>query len=150
VTAEHRALLGADPAPAARDQAVQRLQGGEAWEAFTESLVASSAYSQRHATDAAFVEALYRDLLGRGSDPGGLAAHLAGLRAGVSRAQLARGFLASPERRTKVARAAFATFLGRAPSDPERDEALRLQSSGGEVELWRHLLGAEPYFLRNR
>ncbi|MEO6808053.1 MAG: S8 family serine peptidase [Isosphaeraceae bacterium] len=52
-----------------------------------------------------FLEGLYNDALGRGSDPGGLASWTSQLQAGSNRVDIARAFLTSTEGvRTKIAR----------------------------------------------
>ncbi len=54
---------------------------------------------EQRASNEAYVTSLYRDLLGRAPDADGLAAHLAGLEGGNSRAQLRDVFLGSDEYR---------------------------------------------------
>ena len=59
-------------------------------------------------------------MLGRGSDPGGKAAHVAGLLAGGNDYLAeARSFVDSGERREQLARALHTRLLGRAPSPQE-------------------------------
>ena len=53
--------------------------------------------------DADFVKGLYRDLLGREPDAGGLQSHLNGLATGMSRESIRQVFLTSPEYREKQA-----------------------------------------------
>ncbi|MBS1150766.1 MAG: hypothetical protein H6Q89_2464 [Myxococcaceae bacterium] len=53
------------------------------------------------AGDAEFVTGLYRDLLGRAPDAGGLQAHLKGLETGMSREEIRNVFLTSPEFRSR-------------------------------------------------
>ncbi len=55
------------------------------------------------ASDRAYVTGLYRELLGREPDAGGLAAHLKGLELGMSRDEIRNVFLTSPEYRQKQA-----------------------------------------------
>ena len=56
----------------------------------------------------AFVEALYRDLLGRPGDAGGLAAHCAAMAGGVAPLGIVEAFLESPEYRVRARRQAEA------------------------------------------
>ncbi len=52
-------------------------------------------------SDADYVRGLYRSLLGREPDAGGMAAHLKGLSTGASRADILKVFLESPEFKAK-------------------------------------------------
>jgi spore germination protein YaaH len=66
----------------------------------------------------AFVAQVYRDVLGREADPGGLQGWVAALRAGqVSRSGLVRAFEYSPEGMSRRAAALYSEILGRGP-DP--------------------------------
>src|SRR5262249_36858692 len=64
--------------------------------------------------DTAYLTALYRDVLGRSPDDGGLAAWRVALNTGVSRFDVARRFWESPEHRGQQVDQYFATFLSRA------------------------------------
>jgi hypothetical protein len=66
---------------------------------------------------AAYVEALYRDLLGRDSDAAGTAAWLGELRDGMTRQEVASAFWFSTERMQRVVDHFYHTYLGRA-ADP--------------------------------
>jgi hypothetical protein len=68
-------------------------------------------------SNAAFLSAVYEDLLGRAPDAGGLAFFEGLLAAGVSRAQVAYDIATSPEYRSNFVQFIYAYFLGR-PADP--------------------------------
>lgn len=75
----------------------------------------------------AYVEALYRDVLDRASDPAGLQYWVGQLNAGVSRARVAAGFWESLEHLTDVVQDYYQTFLDRA-------------ADGGGLQYWVGLL----------
>jgi hypothetical protein len=82
------------------------------------------------ASDTEFVKGLYRDLLHREPDTGGLAAHLSGLANGMSRDAIKQVFLSSPELRALQNAPAAPT----APAAPE-------QKTG--VEQLKQLISAD-------
>jgi hypothetical protein len=74
-------------------------------------------YAHAGGTPSGFVTALYADLLGRGPDPGGLAAWVGVVNAGASRGAVVAFFLNSGEYETKFVESEYANFLHRA-ADP--------------------------------
>ena len=83
----------------------------------------------------AFVSQVYRDVLGREADPGGLQGWVAALRAGqVSRAGLVRAFEYSPEGMGRRASALYSEILGRGP-DPGGLAAWTAAMSSGSVRV---------------
>lgn len=72
-------------------------------------------YRTAGGTDAAFVAAVYRSVLGRGPEAGGTAYWVARLGAGMPSLQVARSLTASPEYRRQQVRAAYRRVLDRAP-----------------------------------
>lgn len=120
VEAEYLRVLRRPADPGGRDAAVRGLQGGSSWESFLSSLLASDEYRAQFPPAEAWIEQLYLDVLGRGSDPGGKAAHVAGLQAGGNDYLAeARSFVDSGERQEQLARAQYARLLGRAPTTQE-------------------------------
>jgi hypothetical protein len=69
---------------------------------------------------------IYRELLGRGIDPVGLANGTAALDHGVSRSQIVLGIESSVEYRTKLINSLYFTLLGRAADPVGLDAGLRL------------------------
>jgi len=65
--------------------------------------------------NAAFVCAMYEDLLGRAPDPSGSASWQAALSSGQSRSQVALGVMSSAEYFTGLVASYYESFLGRAP-----------------------------------
>jgi DNA-binding beta-propeller fold protein YncE len=76
-----------------------QMQAGVDQQGVVQQLAGSQEFGIRTAglDNAAFVEGLYQDVLGRGSDAEGLAWYVAELEAGAGRGEVAFGFLASDE-----------------------------------------------------
>jgi hypothetical protein len=71
--------------------------------------VVSLGQSTQMGTNADYVKGLYKELLGREPDAGGMAAHLKGLETGMSRDDIRNVFLSSPEFAAKQARGVSST-----------------------------------------
>src|SRR5262249_47794046 len=100
--------------------------------------------------NARFVAALYRDLLGREPDAGGLA-HFSGLldRNAATRAQIVRLIENSPEYRTRVIRNLYQTLLGRDADPAGLSLFLGFLASGGTITQIRAILiGSPEYYAR--
>lgn len=116
------AYLDRDPDPAGRTFYV------DAWRKRTRTLelvvsaiVGSNEYfTFNGGNDNAFVTAAYFDILGHEPTPGELASGLATVKSS-SRGYLAKQLESSTERRRQIVTDAYGTFLGRVPSDAERD-----------------------------
>src|SRR5262249_50812459 len=76
-------------------------------------ILSSPEYYAAHPDNAAFVEGLYHDLLGRDADPSGLASALARLQMGVSRLQVIDGILESPEALGQLVDGYYEAYLRR-------------------------------------
>jgi endoglucanase Acf2 len=81
------------------------------------ALLASPEYQAGHAGAAAFVTALYADVLGRAPDAAGLAGWVGAATSGQSRQAIATAFLRSAEAGGRLLDGYYADFLGR-PADP--------------------------------
>lgn len=81
------------------------LDAGQSVAQIAAAILASPEYASSFGgpTNAAFVMNLYRNLLGRAPDPGGLAAYTTTLSSGETRAQLVAGFISSDEARLATA-----------------------------------------------
>ena len=92
-------LLGHPPDAAGLAGWTGQLKAGASLTSVAEGFLGSAEYAARSPglSDAAYVEQLYVGGLGREADPGGLAAQLARLAAGTSRAELAADFANQPE-----------------------------------------------------
>src|SRR5262249_4447624 len=95
--------------------------------------LASAEFQSRHASDATYLDALYRAALGRDPDPAGKAAFGELLRQGVSRDEVARRVLTSAGAARRAVDAAYATFLGRRPDAAGAAHWLRLLEGEGPL-----------------
>jgi hypothetical protein len=105
-SAEHRGLevdglyakyLHRAADPAGRAAWIRALRGGMGEDEVTRRLLTSKEFSRSHAAPAAFVTALYVDMLGRTPDKRGLALWTAAARKGVGRAAIISAFQGSRE-----------------------------------------------------
>ncbi|MBX3467519.1 MAG: DUF4214 domain-containing protein, partial [Planctomycetes bacterium] len=100
--------------------------------------------------DERWVQALYRDVLGRAGEPAGVAAHLADLAAGAPPVQVGRTFLDSEEHRQRLVRALHERLLGAAPDDATRERLVqRLRDGAEQREVWLDLLASAAYQARH-
>src|SRR5207244_226589 len=99
ITPIYSHYLGRAPDAAGLDYWVDRMQHGLTDEQLEAGFIGSAEYYQRAGnTNAGWVDALYRDLLGRDADAQGEAYWEARLAAGSQRGDVALGFTASMER----------------------------------------------------
>ncbi|HEV3343847.1 MAG TPA: FG-GAP-like repeat-containing protein, partial [Pirellulales bacterium] len=94
-----------------------------------------------------FVSELYRDLLRRHVEPGGLASWSGLLEAGVSRADVTLGIIKSPEYRTDVVEDLYHLYLHRA-ADPVglHDDVAFLTSGGSQKQLAAFIVSSPEYY----
>lgn len=92
---------------------VGALLNGGTEEAVAASFMLSAEYAAMHVGNTEFVKALYRDVLGRGSDAPGQAAHVATLASGKTRAEVVATFLSSGERYHRVVDQLYMQFFQR-------------------------------------
>jgi hypothetical protein len=89
-------------------------------EAATALIVGSSEYYEHvGGTDTKFVEALYKDILSRTADPGGLAYWIGRLDAGLDRPTLVLRFVRNDERQIRLLRRAVRRVLDRPVADAD-------------------------------
>lgn len=95
----------------------------------------------------AFLCALYKDLLDRAPDAGGLAFWEAELAGGASRSQVAYGIATSGEYRTDLVKGYYETFLGRAPDPGGLSFWLAELSSGAsDQSVVEGILGSAEFY----
>jgi hypothetical protein len=137
--------------PGGRAHWVSLLQSGALGEAEVErGFLTSEEYRRDHADLTAFLSGLYADVLGRTSDAAGLAAWQAAARAGMSRADLADGFLRSREANRQRIDQFYSQYLGRT------GEAQGVLSWEGQLQrgvlspsqVAHAFLGSEEFFAR--
>jgi hypothetical protein len=111
--------------------------------------LSSPEYRVTHATDAAFVAGLYRDVLARAADSGGQAYWLAQLQGGATPEQVIAGFLTSPEAMGRFVDGAYLTYLRRVSDAGGRQYFLDQLFAGGpgsEESVALQILGSPEYF----
>ncbi len=137
---------GADPA--GLTSAVNFLVAGGTVEQLGAALAGSPEYLQNAGgTDDGFLNALYRDVLGRTPDTDGSTFWHGVLSRGVSLDQVARNFLASNEYRRDLSQQFYQQFLGR-PADPVGGGAVfNFLSAGVRDEVMiAALVGSQEFF----
>ena len=116
VTYLFREMLGREPSPVELSNGVRAFRSGREVD-FTAGLLGSDEFYQRAGGTAdRFVSMLYREMLGRATDPGS-ATFEGQLAGGTSRTEVARQILQSPEQREVFVTGLYDRFLGRDP-DP--------------------------------
>lgn len=120
IVQDYQQYLGRTPAPSEVKYWVNQMQGGATAAQVAAGFLGSPEYYGRAGgTDKAYVDALYRDLLGRGADGTGETYWLRALAAGAARADVATGFLTSQEREGLVVRGYYQQYLGRTAGPSE-------------------------------
>jgi autotransporter-associated beta strand protein len=115
------------------------------------ALLTSPEYSASHASNTAFVQGLYEDVLRRTGSAAEVARYVSQLDAGtLNRAQVARAFLFSTEALTNLVRADYRAFLGREPDASGLQNFVTRLAQGLDTPttLAATLLGSEEYFRR--
>lgn len=112
-------------------------------------LYSNEMYSvQGGGTDAGYVTALYRALLGRGPDAEGLQYWTSRLAAGGSRQSISDGFWYSSEKYLLRADQAYQLFLGRSASQPEREYWASVARNYGATAMRSGLMSSDEYWSR--
>jgi SpoIID/LytB domain protein len=97
----------------------------------------------------AYVDLLYRSLLGRAPDAAGLDQWSAAVASGRPRADVARAFAESPERQNRIIERAYVAALGRSADPAGREHWRGLLARGGTVtDLHAGLYGSPESLLR--
>ncbi|MEX0712006.1 MAG: S8 family serine peptidase, partial [Pirellulales bacterium] len=119
VTGYYQAYLQRTPARAERDHWVAAMQSGMDEIEVQRVFLHSPEYLNARADDAAFVNGVYQDLLGRAADSGGLAEWVSRLQTGSTRGQVVDGVFNSAERALRVIGQYYQDYLGRAAGQAE-------------------------------
>ncbi|MEM9654525.1 MAG: DUF4214 domain-containing protein, partial [Actinomycetota bacterium] len=110
-------------------------------------LLASEEYHSRAGgTNAAWIEALYLDVLGRASDPGGLAYWLALADGGTPRPLIVAGLYLSDEALERRVDAYYQETLTRAPTPTERTDGVAYIRTNGERQLRAEIWASDEAF----
>lgn len=145
----YRTYFDRDADAAGRAHWVSRMQAGTSEEEVAIIFLNSPEYSDKYGSDdEAYVDGLYRDILGRTADESGRAHWLERLAAGDSREEIAGTFFDSEERLIRAIEAYYVEFLRRSADETGREYYLgRLQS--GAMTPWamaQALIASDEYF----
>lgn len=145
----YTAILGRPSDPAGRAHWVGLIASGSTLERVAAFLYGSDEYYRaRGSTVGGFVESLYRELLGRPSDPEGHGFWVEAIRRGAARSDVASGFHAAIESRGARVTTLYAEVLGRTPEPAgHRYWSDRLRTVG-DVSLAAFLASSSEFFLR--
>jgi GT2 family glycosyltransferase len=159
VTALYRAAFGRLADPGGLANCIQQLQSGVSLEALAEELVSSAEFQARHGSsqkvETDFLETLYRNGLGRKSDPEGLADWLAAGEKGATRGKVLAAFASSDEAMTAVAtlfaNAFYKTAFGRLADQGGLAHCVHQLQSGASLEgLAEGLAASDEFRIRHR
>lgn len=115
---DYRTFLGREADPTGLQGLLQAMRNGLTPEQTTAAFLASGEYYQRQGgTLQGWIAALYRDVLGRPADAGGLAGWMQAVQRGASRNAVALAFASSHEENIRLVTGAYEGFLGRAPDE---------------------------------
>jgi hypothetical protein len=153
VDATYRQILGRDADPAGLAYWRSALAGALTVEQLQVSLFASDEYYASAAGGAGdpdhFVDALYRDVLGRASDPDGHAYFVGLLDGGTSRSAVANSFVFAREHLARTVQGYYQHFLGRAPDAAGVDYwTTQLQGGARDETIVALIIGSDEYFDR--
>jgi hypothetical protein len=104
-------------------------------------------YTLAGGTDQVWVDALYRDVLGRAADQAGEAAWLQKLASGASRSNIAYGFATSAEHESLIVAAYYQLYLGRIATAPEVAGWVNsLQTGMSEEQLAAAFVASDEFY----
>jgi len=145
----YRVVLGREPEPGGRAHWLAQLAGGRTLESVAAAFHGSDErFARVGGTHAGYVDALYRDVLGREPDWDGRAAWVARLDAGTPRTQVAVAFYGSVESRRQRVADLYREVLGRAPDPGGRDFWVDRLPVLGDVALASHLAASDELHRR--
>lgn len=146
----YRTVFGRAADSSGRSYWLSQVERGQRIEDIAANFYGSTEYFNRAGrTPAGFVDRLYRDLMGRGSDPSGRSHWIGQLGDGrLSRPQVAGSFYASLESRRDRVDALYRQVLDRAPDATGRNHWVGELLRVGDVALAAHLAASEEYFRR--
>jgi hypothetical protein len=149
VTPAYEKFLGRAPDPAGLAYWTDQLRSGLLTdESLAAALVGSAEYfSRAGGTNQLWVDALYRNLLGRPADAAGETYWVGQLQAGASRTGVALGFANAAERLRQEIGDAYLRYLGRAPDPPGLDFWMsQLAGSATDEDLIVGLIASDEFY----
>lgn len=148
VAALYRSALRREPDPAGKDLWVGRIRRGATLQQAAAALYGSGEYyATAGSSPEGFVDSLYRDLLGRPADPGGLVTWTRRLAAGTSRDSVAAALYGSGEARSRRVAERYDAVLER-PADPGGEQFWTGRLRSGDDSSLVAALGSSGEFFR--
>jgi hypothetical protein len=149
ITSYYRSTLGRDPDAAGLRYWIDRMRAGmSAGDVATYFYAGDEYFTRSGGTVTAWVGDLYREILLRRADQGGLDFWVAQHAAGASRSTIAADFYRSIEsRRTRVTNL-YLALLGRTPDTEGRDYWAGILTDGHDIRLATELAGSAEYYRR--
>ncbi len=145
----YQQILGREPDAGGHDHWVATIARGATLEEVAAFLYGSDEYYERHgATPASFVDAIYRQLLGRAADDDGRRYWTDQIEAGVARTTVATGFYGALESRRSRVTTTYRDILGREPDRGGRDYWVDRLPTAGDVALAAYLAASDEFFVR--
>jgi hypothetical protein len=143
-------ILGRSADPVGRTLWVNAFLEGASEVEVLRGFLTSAEYQATHASDLAFVNGLYTQVLGRLPDATGQATWLQALRSGQSRAAVAQAFLTSAEVNQRVVDEYYLLFLNRAADQAGEQQWTSLLASGQATfeSVGESILASEEYYTR--
>jgi hypothetical protein len=148
VEERYQTLLGRSSDKRGREYWIDRSMAGMSAEDLTVVFVTSSEYINNNASNSAYVDALYRDILGRNADSGGHNYWVGQLSNGMAREDFARTVYDSKEMQTKMIDHYYEEFLDRDVDDASLASYLSFIESGqGDIDdVAVRVLASDEFF----
>ena len=128
---------------------VNKLRSGGTENDVYVALLTSTEYTNANSSNSAYVDSLYKTLLGRTADTAGKNSWVTALNGGQSRASVALTFLTSDERRLKVIDSLYQSLLGHAADATNRATYLnRLRSGAATEDVNQWILASDEYYAK--
>ena len=144
----YQSILHRNADPAGSAFFVNRLLQGATEDQIALSLVTSAEYQRNRQENGAFVDGLYRDLLGRAADAGGRQFWLNALAHGQNRQSTAESILGSAERRQQVANGLSKQLLGHATTNVESLSIIQANGNFDSAQFARNILASQEFIDR--
>ena len=120
INLDYQTFLGRSPIPSELTYYLNELQSGQSDENLLAGFAGSQEFYQTSGnTPAAWINAMYKDILGRTPSASELTYYENSLASGTTRTEISLGFARSPEHETQVITYDYGKFLGRSPSSAE-------------------------------
>ena len=145
----YQRVLGRSSDPNGRAMWVRKIAGGYRLEDVAAGFYGSNEYYVKAGdTDRAYVQSLYRDILGRGADPTGLESWIRKLNRGMGRTTVATGFYGSYESAADRVTDLYRIILGRGVDPTGLSTWTKKVIRSGDIVLAATLATSDEYWNR--